>query len=212
METVLLGLGLLRVLQATGAAHVHRIFCGSNCKLIGPSPGSVAAGIMSALLEVGLIIVRVTHLHCAQLLAQNAADPVFGVTDSFYAGVVDEESAAWYRGAVVAVLTPLGKAESDFHIAYRGGRRTALVEACNHLIAAATAAESWIAAHPCPSSEIDAHVQGQVRAIRDLVRCMTSIPINPALEDRTDFHIANLQHKLLWHRTAIATWAERPDE
>ncbi len=125
---------------------------------------------------------------------------------------MDAESAAWYRQAAQEVLRPLGDAEADFNAAYRGGRRTAIARACEHLGESARQSEVWSAAHPCPSSDAARHLEGLIADCRSIVECLSVSLVKPELADGRDFRVADLQHKLLWHRDVITTWAAKADE
>jgi hypothetical protein len=120
---------------------------------------------------------------------------------------MDAGSTDWYREAAEAVLRPLGDAESHFDSAYSHREKTALSEACDRLSRAARQAESWSAGNPCPSSDTEFHLRDRVKVCRMLVEVVSAVPVRPGLADRVDFQVADLQHKLLWHRDAIATWA-----
>ena len=125
---------------------------------------------------------------------------------------MDAESADWYREAAGAVLRPMAEAESDFNAAYRGGRQTAIAKACQHLGRTARQAEAWSASNPCPSSDAELHLSGRVGACLRIVDCLSATPIRAELAERRDFRVADLQHKILWHSDAIATWAMKSDE
>jgi hypothetical protein len=119
---------------------------------------------------------------------------------------MDAESTEWYREAAQEVLRPLGDAESHFDAAYSGGEKSALSEACEHLSRTSRQAEAWSAGHPCPASDIAFHFRDRIKVCRELVELVSAVPVRPDLADREDFHVADLQHRLLWHRDAIAIW------
>jgi hypothetical protein len=120
---------------------------------------------------------------------------------------MDAESTDWYREAAEAVLEPLGDAESHFDSAYNDLQKAALSEACDRLNRTARQAESWSAGHPCPSPDTAFHLRDRIKACHRLVEVVSAVPVRPDLADRMDFQVADLQHKLLWHRDAIATRA-----
>jgi hypothetical protein len=120
---------------------------------------------------------------------------------------MDAESTDWYREAAEAVLRPLGDAESHFDTAYSGRKQMALSEACERLGSTARQAESWSAWRPCPSPDTAFHLRDRIEVCRRLVEVVSAVHVRPELADRVDFHVADLQHRLLWHRDAIATWA-----
>jgi hypothetical protein len=121
---------------------------------------------------------------------------------------VDQKAFDWYESAVRDRLRPLGDAESDFNAAYRGGNAAAIARACENLARAAQKAESWSAAHRCPSESVEGHLKGEVAATRLIVRTATAYPVSDEVAERGEFRIADLQHKLLWHRDAIAAWGD----
>jgi len=120
---------------------------------------------------------------------------------------MDAGSTDWYREAAEAVLRPLGDAESHFDSAYSHREKTVLSEACERLRSTARQAESWSARHPCPSPDTAFHLRDRIKACSRLVEVVSAVPVRPDLADRVDFQVADLQHRLLWHRDAIATWA-----
>jgi hypothetical protein len=125
---------------------------------------------------------------------------------------MDSVSADWYREAAKANLGPLGDAESDFSAAYRGGTRASIAQACEHLRKSALQSKSWRAIHPCPSLDTDLHLKSRVEVCRWIVEVLPASPVREDLADRVDFRVADLQHRLLWHRDAIAAWAAKIDE
>jgi hypothetical protein len=124
---------------------------------------------------------------------------------------VGREASDWYRAALVEALRPLGDAEARFQVAYRHPSRADIAGACDQLMKAALQAESWYAEHPCPNADVNFHLKGQVQACRRIERAITSWSWRAQDQEfmsRIDFQISDLQHKLLWHRDAIAAWAE----
>jgi hypothetical protein len=120
---------------------------------------------------------------------------------------MDAESTDWYREAAQEVLRPLENAESHFDTAYSGDEKSALSEACEHLSRTARQAEAWSAGHPCPASGTEFDLGDRIKVCRRLVEFVSAVLVRSDLADRVDFHVADLQHRLLWHRDAIATWA-----
>lgn len=125
---------------------------------------------------------------------------------------MDAESASWYREAAEAVLRPMADAESAFNAAYRGGRQAAIAKACTHLEKTAHQVEAWSASNRCPSSDAEIHLNGRVHACLRIVKCLSATMVRAELEERRAFEVADLQHKILWHRDAIATWATKSNE
>jgi hypothetical protein len=123
---------------------------------------------------------------------------------------VDREASDWYRAALVEALRPLGNAQARFQVAYRHPGRTDITGACDQLMKAALQAESWHAEYRCPNADVNFHLMGQVKACRRIERAITSSSWRAQDQEfvsRVDFQISDLQHRLLWHRDAIAAWA-----
>lgn len=124
--------------------------------------------------------------------------------------VMDPGEADWYRSAIKGALEGLGDAEARFEVAYRHRNRADMTGACSQLVDAANRAESWLAENPCPNQDLAFHLKGQITACRRIERAVTSSEWragDPEFMDRVDFHVTDLQHKVLWHRDAVAKWA-----
>lgn len=119
-------------------------------------------------------------------------------------------AADWYRRAVVEVFRPLGDSEARFQVAYKHRKRADITGACAQLSRSAEEASSWLDSNPCPDPDLDRHVKGQVDACARLAQLIVRSEWradDAEFMDRIDFHVADIQHKLLGHREAMATWS-----
>lgn len=123
---------------------------------------------------------------------------------------MDPDTADWYGRAVTGALRPLGDAEARFQVAYRHRKRADIAGACDQLSQASAGAGSWFATNPCPDPNLSGHLMGQVSACEGLAVAITSSAWaigDERIMSQVDFKVADLQHTLLWHRDAIASWA-----
>jgi hypothetical protein len=122
---------------------------------------------------------------------------------------MEVQEAGSYRRALALTLRPLEAAELRFfNIGIRYGDEGGSRRACHELARAAGAASSWLADNPCPDAEINRHVLDQIQTCRTISRLVSSNRSsgNEQVKERLEFRLDDLQHKLLWHRDAIAAW------
>lgn len=122
---------------------------------------------------------------------------------------VEDPAAGSYRHELALALRPLEAAELRFfNVGIRYGDEDGSRRACHELARAAAAAESWLVTNPCPDAEINQHVLDQIQTCRIISRLVSSNKStgDEQIKERLEFRLDDLQHKLLWHRDAIAVW------